>query len=453
MRLTHAMPRVAARRRALGLAGLLAAGACAGAPGPAAPSPADIPALEARRAQSPDDPAANLRLGEAYYSAQRYPDARQALARTLLHEPGNAEAQVYLGYTYEGLGQFDSARAVYQRLEAAKPSGAAGRLLQGRLTLVERHQMIYDARQALAHESTLVKAPPPPNTVAVMPFRYTGTDSTYRPLSRGLAAMVVTDLSRVHSLRLVERDRLQALLDEMKLSESGRVDPATGARSGHLIGASTVVQGQYDVTTTQIRMNATAVRTQDAQVASTGTGADRLQALFDLEKQVVFQLLDKLGIAVTPAERVAISERPTHDIEAFLLYSRGLAAQDQGDYAAAAQDFQAAVQRDPGFAAAGAAAQTSEQAQSASTATASTVVSATGVGTGPTTTLVLSDGVNTMNPTGAGSLTPSNGGVTGPGPGGVPTTRTTGSCELNPSGCGGQTSALLGILIIVINRP
>jgi len=446
MRLTHAMPRVAARHRALGLAGLLAAGACAGAPGPAAPTPADIPALEARRAQSPDDPAANLRLGEAYYTAQRYQDARQALARTLLHQSDNTEAQIYLGYTYEGLGQFDSARTVYQRLEAAKPSGAARRLLQGRLALVERHQMIYDARQALAHESTLVKTPPPPNTVAVMPFRYTGSDSTYRPLSRGLASLVVTDLSRVHSLRLVERDRLQALMDEMKLSESGRVDPATGARSGHLIGASTVVQGQYDVNATQIQVNATAVRTQDAQVASTGTGADRLQALFDVEKQVVFQLLAKLGIAITPAERVAISERPTHDLQAFLLYSRGLAAQDQGDFAGATQAFQAAVQRDPGFGAAAAAAQSSQQAQSASTASASTVVAAAGIGAGPTTSLVLSDGVNAANPTGAGSLAPSS----GPTPN-IPATRTTGPCEV--TACGGQTSALLGTLIIVINRP
>jgi len=452
MRLSFAMPRVAARRRALGLAGLLAAGACAGTPGPAAPTPADIPALEARRAQSPDDPAANLRLAEAYYSAQRYPDARAALSRTLLHQPDNAEAQIYLGYTYEGLGQFDSARTAYQRLEATKPSGAAHRLLQGRLALVERHQMIYQARQALAHESTLVKTPPPPNTVAVMPFRYTGTDSTYQPLSRGLAALVVTDLSRVHSLRLVERDRLQALIDEMKLSESGRVDPATGARSGHLIGASTVVQGQYDVNQTQVRMNATAVRTQDAQVASTAVGADRLQALFDLEKQVVFQLLDKLGIQVTPAERVAISERPTHNIEAFLLYSRGLVDQDQGNYAAAAQAFQAAAQRDPGFAAAGAAAQSTEQAQSASTATAPDVVTADlgGLPPGPPIDQTLTNTINVTVTSGATVINPAGG--TGGGTGsGIPPTRPTGVCPGNS--CNPQNTQLIGSLVIVITRP
>ena len=416
MHLTHTTSPLTPRWSALGVAGLLFAAGCAGAPATAGPTPADIPALEARRAQQPDDPAVNLRLGEAYYAAQRYGDARAALGRTLNRQPDNTEAQVYLGYTYEGLAQFDSARAVYARLEAGKPSGDLRRLLNGRLELVARHEMVYQARQALAQESTLSRTPPPPNTVAVMPFRYLGTDSTYQPLSRGLAALVVTDLGRVHNLRLVERERLQALMDEMKLGESGRVDPATGARSGRLIGASQVVQGQFDVQPTQIRMNAAVVRASDAQIAATGAGNDKLQALFDVEKQVVFQLLDKLGIVITPAERVAISERPTRDIQAFLLYSRGITAQDEGNYAAASQAFQAAVQRDPGFSAAKVGAQSSDQEQGASGTSASGMAS---VGTPPPsggipTGQTLTDMINNTVTSGAGQI-PSDPNQTGGG--------------------------------------
>lgn len=448
-------------RRVPGLAVLALAGACAGAPAAPPPAPADIPALEARQAQSPDDPAVNLRLGEAYYSAKRYGDARAALGRTLLHQPDNAEAQVYLGYTFEGLGQFDSARATYTGLAASNPPNAVKKLLDGRLALVAQHQLVYEARQALAQEATLSKTPPPPNTVAVMPFRYTGTDSTYAPLSRGLASLVVTDLSRVHSLRLLERERMQALLDEMKLTESGRVDPATGARSGHLIGASQVVQGQFDVQPNQVQVNATVVRTTDAGVAATGTGADRLQALFDVEKQVVFQLLGKMGITLTPAEQTAISERPTRDLEAFLLYSRGLAAQDQGNYGAAAQAFSAAAARDPGFSAAGAAAQGSVQTQSASTATPD-VVSAdlgggpNGGGGAPNPDLgqTLGNQINTTVSSGAAGIIPTGSGTgTGGGtPGGIPPTRPAGICEAVGT-CGPQNTGLFGTIIIIITRP
>jgi TolB-like protein len=335
------------------------------------------------------------------------------------------------------------------------------KLLDGRLTLVAQHQLVFEARQALAQEATLSKTPPPPNTVAVMPFRYTGTDSTYAPLSRGLASLVVTDLSRVHSLRLLERERMQALLDEMKLTESGSVDPTTGARSGHLIGASQVVQGQFDVQPNQVRVNATVVRTQDAGVAATGTGSDRLQALFDVEKQVVLQLLGKMGITLTPSEQTAISERPTRDLEAFLLYSRGLAAQDQGNFGAATQAFQAAAQRDPGFSAAGSAAASSQSAQSASTASAGDMASdlgggglgagaggGGGGGSNPDIGQTLAGGINGAVPSGAGGLPTGNGNT---GSGGTPIVSPPRLCGAVT--CGPQNTGLIGTIIIIITRP
>jgi len=68
---------------------------------------------------------------------------------------------------------------------------------------------------------------------------------------------------------------------------------------------------------------------------------------------------------LTPAEQVAISERPTRDIQAFLLYSRGLETADRGDFTAAAGFFGAAAQRDPSF---GAAAQQAAESQAAQAA-------------------------------------------------------------------------------------
>src|SRR5262245_16245409 len=85
---------------------------------PATLTPAELADLEARRTQTPNDPAINLRLAKAYHGAGRFADARRALATTLSTQPQNREAQAWLGLTYEGLEQFDSARAVYTRLGA-----------------------------------------------------------------------------------------------------------------------------------------------------------------------------------------------------------------------------------------------------------------------------------------------------------------------------------------------
>ena len=318
--------------------------------------------------------------------------------------------------------------------------------------LLTRHELQFQARQAIAREATLAATPPDPNTIAVMPFRYTGADTTLRPLERGLAAIVVTDLSRVRRLRLVERERLQVLLDEIQLAASGRVDPASGARSGRLIGAGQVVQGQFaEAPAATFRMDAAVVRASDAQVAATGSGSDQLRALFDIEKQVVLQLLDRMGITLTPAERAAISERPTRDIQAFLLYSRGLEAQDRGDYRTASQSFQAAAQRDPGF---GAAQQQAQQSQSADIATAappSEVASAVApleTPPGPPAG-TLAGALEGTNPTGGG-VASSLPGVSNLNQ--LPPTVPSPICE--SASCDGPArSALIGILLITVKRP
>ena len=419
------------------------------------PTPTDLAALEAQRAQHPEDAALQLRLAKAYYAANRFSDARAALAVVFQARPSD-EARAYLGLTYEGLNQFDSARTVYTELLAAKRGGSVTRLLSGRLVLLTRHELQYQARQAIAREATLAATPPDPNTVAVMPFRYTGSDTTLRPLERGLAAIVVTDLSRVRRLRLVERERLQVLLDELQLAASGRVDPASGARSGRLIGAGQVVQGQFaEVPNANFRIDAAVVRATDAQVAATGSGADQLRALFDIEKQVVLQLLDRMGITLTPAEQAAISERPTRDIQAFLLFSRGLEAQDRGDFRGASQSFQAAAQRDPSFSAAQQQASVSQSAEVATAAPPTEVAIAvappetpTGGGAPPSGTLA--NALEGTNPTGGGLASslpgagPSTDALPPPAPGLI--------CE-SVSCDGPARAALIGILLIIITRP
>jgi tetratricopeptide (TPR) repeat protein len=442
------------RALAVAVACVMLAACASGGARTASLSPADLAALEAQRAQHPTDPDLNLRLAKAYVAASRFADARASLGSVLLPQPENRVARAYLGFAYEGLQQFDSARAVYGALLAGNPGGVVSRLLNGRLALLARKELHASARAALAQEAELGRTPPDPSTVAVFPFRYTGQDSTLRPLERGLAALVVSDLSHVRSLRLVERERLQALLDEMQLTSSGRVDPATGARSGHLVGAGQVVQGQFqDGPNAGVRLDAAMVRATDAQVAATGSGRNQLNMLFDLEKSVVFQLLAKMGVPLSPAESIAISERPTRDLQAFLLYSRGLEAQDRGDFGAASVSFRAAARRDPSFQAAAQQAQSSEAAQTAGGTGDADIATIVGGGTAATqpsslASNALTIAINSAVPSGASivDVTPTTGSIT-------PPSRPDPVCEVAACQGPGGNPGLIGTIIIIIRRP
>jgi TolB-like protein len=340
------------RMRALLVASMGAALAgCAGSVRSPQVAPADIAALEAQRQQRPDDASVLTRLGIAYYDAKDYGGARDVLRSTAVLDSKSFAGAVYLGLAYEELGSLDSARASYQRAATLSQSSAQKSELTNRLTLLTRKELLEDVRTALSQEAELARTPPVENTIAVFPFRYRGANAELRPLERGISHLIVTDLSKVSRFRLLERERVQALLDEMKLADSGRVEMSTGARSGRILRAARVVQGslQDQADQNRLRLDANVVDASSAAVTATGAATDRLQQLFEVEKQVVLQLLDRMGINLSPAERRAISERPTADLQAFLAFSRGLEAEDRGDFQAAAAEFNAAVARDPNF--------------------------------------------------------------------------------------------------------
>jgi hypothetical protein len=92
---------------------------------------------------------------------------------------------------------------------------------------------------------------------------------------------------------------------------------------------------------------------------------DALDALFTMQKALVFQLFDQLGVTLTPAERQAIERRPTSNLGAFLQYSRGLQAADDGRFEDAARFFNDARSIDPGFSIAAVRAQSTQAAAQA----------------------------------------------------------------------------------------
>ncbi len=352
--------------------GAVLCAACAGGGGLqlADITPASIPTLEAQRAATPGNAQVLTQLGVAYFKAQRYADARPPLDTATQLDPQSGIAAIYLGMTAEALGDFPAARDAYTHYIAVSRSRDLRNTARQRLELIDRRQLEYQARQALANESTLTTQAPEANTVAVMPFVYTGTNDDIKPLSRGLAQLLVTDLGRARGIKVLERERMQAMLDEMHLAQSGNVDPQTAVRSGHLLRAERVVQGSLADQGGQLRVDATVVTVNNAAVVTPPSQTDQLAQLFDLEKRLAFGIFDRLGVTLTAGDSAAIAQRPTANLQAFLAYSRGLTAQDNGDFEEARNDFIQASQLDPNF---GEAKQGSQAAGDLSVASGQTV--------------------------------------------------------------------------------
>jgi TolB-like protein len=192
-------------------------------------------------------------------------------------------------------------------------------------------------------------------TVAVLYFDYSGKDAEMAVLKKGLAQMLISDLSALDGVRLVERDRLEEILAELKLAQSGKIDPATAAKVGKLLGARYMVLGGYFDLMDTLRADARVVEVETGKVLQS-TGAQGKPQDFLSVEQKLSEGIGKIlaakatAAAVAPSSSAAPPKAPSAlKVKTALRYSKALDAKDRGDKATAKKELAAVVQEQPDF--------------------------------------------------------------------------------------------------------
>jgi tetratricopeptide (TPR) repeat protein len=254
-----------------------------------------------------------------------------------------------VGQCLEQAGAYEQALTEYRSYLARYGDRNGAAAVRARELLARRSRAGERARTALAQEAELAGAAADPQVVAVLPVEVVSPDTTYQPLSRGLAQILTSDLALLQRFRMVERLQVGALFDELALAQTARVDQSTAARVGRLLQAGRMVQGLAAIPPEgETRLEA-AVVLSTGEITSPESFTGRLRDLLQLEKQLVISIASRLGYVLSAAERQLILENGTQNLAAFLAYSRGLLAEDRGDYRAAAAFYAEAVGADPSF--------------------------------------------------------------------------------------------------------
>jgi TolB-like protein len=119
---------------------------------------------------------------------------------------------------------------------------------------------------ALCLLGTVASAADPPPTVAILYFDYTGKTQELEVLRKGLAQMLISDLSGADTIRIVERDRLEEILAELKLQGTAKIDPQSAVKMGKLLGAKYLVLGGYFDLQGVLRVDARIVEVETGRV-------------------------------------------------------------------------------------------------------------------------------------------------------------------------------------------
>jgi len=210
-------------------------------------------------------------------------------------------------------------------------------------------ELYYEVRKQMRGDYS-VRGGPGLKTVAVMDFTNSSVTNTekWEPLSRGFPSMVIENLRGATDLKVIERQRIQWLLDELELQRKADVvDQSTAVRTGKLLGATAVLFGTYTVLNDRMRLTARLVEVETSKILL----SEKIMG----EPEEVFALTEDLSKQVTKAINVdlqnsaAKGDSGTKSLDALMEYSDGLEAYENGNWQAARDRFKKALEYDPDY--------------------------------------------------------------------------------------------------------
>lgn len=164
-------------------------------------------------------------------------------------------------------------------------------------------------------------------------------------LSKGISAMLVTDLMRSTGLRIVERERIQFLLDELKMQKSEYYDQSAGVKVGKLLGVHNLLLGSFSkIDDKKIRIDARLVKTETGEIIKSDKIEGNAEALAKLQNELAAKVASWMGVELAASPRK--DEQP---IAAVLAYTRGLNLEDEMQLSAAYEAYKEALAVDPDF--------------------------------------------------------------------------------------------------------
>jgi TolB-like protein len=127
--------------------------------------------------------------------------------------------------------------------------------------------------------------------IAVFPLEDLRPSGETEGLGEVLAEGITDGLSGAPGIRVVERHRLKAVMDEIGLGMSGAVDEKTAIRVGKLLGANHLLLGSFMKFKGQVRVNARVVRTETGEITGTAKVTGKFEDILGLEDKLVGGIL------------------------------------------------------------------------------------------------------------------------------------------------------------------
>ena len=147
--------------------------------------------------------------------------------------------------------------------------------------------------------------------IAVLPFENLSEHKENAALADGVQDDILTRLAKIADLKVISRTSVMEYRGKRNLRQIGNE-----------LRVSHVLEGSVRRTGTDLRLNAQLIDTRtDTHVWAEQYDRD-VNDLFAIQSEIARKVAERLNAKITAAEKLAIEDKPTSDLDAFDLYAR-----------------------------------------------------------------------------------------------------------------------------------
>ncbi|BDD86059.1 CsgG/HfaB family protein [Desulfofustis limnaeus] len=205
------------------------------------------------------------------------------------------------------------------------------------------------AKEALSRQ-TQPAAAESSKSIAILNFHNRTGQKRLDALQKGLALLVINDLAKIDSVTVIERTKMQAVIDAMQTGTggSGLLDDSAALTAGKALQAYYMVNGAVtEGALEQLEASAALIDVPFGNRIDLPTSAGPEQEFYRIQKDVTFHVIDALNIYLPPQLRRSLEVPSSASTTALLAFFLGVDHSDHGEYRQAAEMYTRALAEDP----------------------------------------------------------------------------------------------------------
>lgn len=295
-----------------------------------------------------DDAKDKLAKAENYYKSAQFDNAIEILNQLsgdeTVDEEIQKEALRFLGRAYTAKGLYDDAKTAILKLLKLEPPMV---MFNPDYEPPVFMKLYYESRKEFSGSYEVERPDPGMKALAVIDFKNRSIDKKeqYDPMELGFADLVINRLNNSTELKVVERERIKWILDEIKLQDEHNMEGAV--RLGKQLGVQSVLMGSFIVVKGEIWLGARLVKIETSEILFSDEIKGDLDDFFELIDELSNKIAAKIDVALKEDIGEVVPEAPS--LDAVMSYSIGLSYLEREDYKNAYAKFQEALKYDPNY--------------------------------------------------------------------------------------------------------